>query len=147
MGPTKMETPKLEIIRSPELGLYFASAEVTGNEASRAGAAERELARTKLAQMKVMRSNSVSNLIRLSMHASARLKAACRAIVGRVTIRHAKSKALAVRETVALGDRRFVSVIEFERQRFLIGSSPSAITLLSILGDKQPRDEGIGETT
>ena len=147
MGLTKMETPKLEIIRSPELGLYFATAEVTGNEASRAGATERELTHPKLAQMKAMRSASVPKLTRMFMHASARLKAAWRPIVGRVTIRHAKSKALAVRETVALGDRRFVSVIEFERQRFLIASSPSAITLLSILGDKQPRDNGTGEAT
>lgn len=46
-----------------------------------------------------------------------------------------KRKVLAVRETAALGDRRFVSVVQFERQRFLIGSSPSSITLLSRLPD------------
>jgi len=45
-------------------------------------------------------------------------------------------KTLAVRETVALGDRRFVSVIQFERQRFLIGSSPSSITLLARVPDE-----------
>jgi flagellar biogenesis protein FliO len=44
-------------------------------------------------------------------------------------------KALTVRETAALGDRRFVSVIQFEQQRFLIGSSPSSVTLLSVLPD------------
>jgi flagellar biogenesis protein FliO len=47
-----------------------------------------------------------------------------------------KHKALAVRETAALGDRRFVSVIQFESQRFLIGSSPSSITLLAELPDE-----------
>jgi flagellar biogenesis protein FliO len=47
-----------------------------------------------------------------------------------------KRKRLAVRETAALGDRRFVSVIQFERQRFLIGSSPSSVTLLSPLPDE-----------
>jgi len=44
-----------------------------------------------------------------------------------------RPKALAVVETSALGERRFVSVIQFERQRFLIGSSPSSITLLARL--------------
>jgi len=47
-----------------------------------------------------------------------------------------KRKTLSVRETAALGDRRFVSVIQFERQRFLIASSPSAVTLLSQLPDE-----------
>jgi flagellar biogenesis protein FliO len=54
-------------------------------------------------------------------------------------------KALSVRETDALGDRRFVSVIQFERQRFLIGSSPSSITLLSHLPDESPIAESAGE--
>lgn len=42
---------------------------------------------------------------------------------------------LSIRETAALGDRRFVSVIQFEHQRFLIGSSPNSVTLLSQLPD------------
>jgi flagellar biogenesis protein FliO len=50
-----------------------------------------------------------------------------------------KPKTLAVCETAALGDRRFVSVIRFERRRFLIGSSPSSVTLLSQLGDESER--------
>jgi len=45
---------------------------------------------------------------------------------------------LSVSETIAVGDRRFVSVIQFERQRFLIGSSPSAVTLLAHLPDARP---------
>jgi flagellar biogenesis protein FliO len=57
-------------------------------------------------------------------------------------------KALSVRETAALGDRRFVSVIQFERQRFLIGSSPNSVTLLSQLPDdfagREPTEEKAG---
>jgi hypothetical protein len=53
-----------------------------------------------------------------------------------------KRKTLAVRETAALGDRRFVSVIQFERQRFLVGSSPSSVTLLAQLPDESASGEG-----
>lgn len=52
-----------------------------------------------------------------------------------------KRKTLAVRETAALGDRRFVCVIQFERQRFLVGSSPSSVTLLAQLPDESPSGE------
>ncbi len=52
-------------------------------------------------------------------------------------------KELIVQETTALGDRRFVSVIQFEGQRFLIGSSPSSVALLAQLptapGRARPR--------
>ena len=44
-------------------------------------------------------------------------------------------KFLLVSETSALGDRRFVAVVQFERQRFLIGSSPFSVTLLARLSD------------
>jgi flagellar biogenesis protein FliO len=59
-------------------------------------------------------------------------------ILWRAVIRRSagKHKVLAVRETAAIGDRRFVSVIQFEGQRFLIGSSPSSITLLAELSDE-----------
>jgi hypothetical protein len=53
----------------------------------------------------------------------------------RIRVRRPR-KQLSIRETAALGDRRFVSVIQFERRRFLIGSSPSSITLLSRLPDE-----------
>jgi hypothetical protein len=67
----------------------------------------------------------------------------CVGLLWRSAIRSAGSrrKTLVVGETAALGDRRFVSVIQFGRQRFLIGSSPSSITLLSRLSD----DGGSGE--
>ena len=44
-------------------------------------------------------------------------------------------KLLVVAETVALGDRRIVSVVQFERERFLIGCGPSSVTLLARLPD------------
>lgn len=59
-----------------------------------------------------------------------------------------KTKSLLVRETSALGDHRFVAVVQFERQRFLIGSSPSSVTLLAHLPDADPATEaGAAATT
>jgi len=54
-------------------------------------------------------------------------------------------KSLRVAETATLGDRRFVAVVEFERQRFLIGASPSSITLLASLPDAPSRDAACQE--
>jgi flagellar biogenesis protein FliO len=42
-----------------------------------------------------------------------------------------RGRQLRLRETLALGERRFVAVVEFERQRFLIGGSNSCMTLLA----------------
>jgi hypothetical protein len=72
-----------------------------------------------------------------------------RSLLWRSLLRRAgsKRKTLAVRETAALGDRRCISVIQFERQRFLIGYTPSAITLLAQLPDESgggnDRDAGM----
>jgi flagellar biogenesis protein FliO len=68
--------------------------------------------------------------------AAARFKVFSRFIVSisRAGIKRQR-KSLSVRETAALGDRRSVSVIQFEHQRFLIGSSPNSVTLLSRLPD------------
>jgi flagellar biogenesis protein FliO len=70
---------------------------------------------------------------RASLLASEMLKACWRSVVCRGGRR---CKRLAVVESVALGDRRFVSVVRFERQLFLIGSSPASVTLLSQLRDE-----------
>jgi flagellar biogenesis protein FliO len=56
-------------------------------------------------------------------------------------------KSLLLSETSALGDRRFVAVVQFERQRFLIGSSPSSVTLLARLPDAGPATKSDGATT
>lgn len=42
-------------------------------------------------------------------------------------------------ESLALGERRFVAVIEFERRRFLLGGTASSLVLLAQLG---PATEG-----
>ncbi len=83
---------------------------------------------------------------RTSMLAAARLRVLWRSVIWTSLVRRAgnKRKTLSVRETAALGDRRFVSVIQFERQRFLIGSSPSSITLLSQLPDESSNAEATG---
>ena len=83
---------------------------------------------------------------RTSMLAAARLRVLWRSVIWTSLVRRAgsKHKTLSVRETAALGDRRFVSVIQFERQRFLIGSSPSSITLLSKLPDESSNAEATG---
>jgi flagellar biogenesis protein FliO len=39
-------------------------------------------------------------------------------------------------ESLPLGERRFVAVVEFENARFLLGGTPSALVLLSRLGDR-----------
>ncbi len=126
----------------------------------------------KLVQMELTRSEIrvhtrphpplVRALARLLTHASTRLRVAWRSalwrsLVWRSLVRRSllctswvcragsKRKALSVRETAALGDRRFVSVIQFERQRFLIASSPSSVTLLAQLPAESPSSEVTGE--
>jgi flagellar biogenesis protein FliO len=42
-------------------------------------------------------------------------------------------KGLRLCESLPLGDRRFVAVVEFERERFLVGGTPSSLVLLSRL--------------
>jgi flagellar biogenesis protein FliO len=44
-------------------------------------------------------------------------------------------KSLRLRESLGLGERRFVAVIEFETARFLIGGTASSLVLLSRLED------------
>jgi flagellar biogenesis protein FliO len=41
---------------------------------------------------------------------------------------------LRLRETLPLGEHRFVAVIEFERRQLLIGGTPSSLVLLAHLG-------------
>jgi flagellar biogenesis protein FliO len=102
-----------------------------------------EMAQMKLLEMKVTQ----TEITRMQIPASAsrcftlavdRLKACWRSVVSGAG---SKRKALAVRETAALGDRRFVSVIQFERQRFLIGSSSASVTLLAQLPDESVAEE------
>jgi flagellar biogenesis protein FliO len=79
--------------------------------------------------MEISRTNPLAStaLARISAQISARLNTIWRS--------QKKRKALSVRETASLGERRFVAVIQFEQQRFLIGGSPSSVNLLAQLPD------------
>lgn len=44
-----------------------------------------------------------------------------------------RARALRLMETLSLGERRFVAVVEAEGQRLLIGATPQAVTLLGHL--------------
>jgi len=44
-------------------------------------------------------------------------------------------------ESLPLGERRFVAVVEFDRARFLVGGTPSSLVLLSRLADVGGREE------
>lgn len=45
-------------------------------------------------------------------------------------------KQLHLRESLSLGDRRFVAVIEFEGKRFLVGGTSASLSLLARLGEE-----------
>lgn len=51
----------------------------------------------------------------------------------RRTVTTRKPKRLRVCETLSLGERRFLAVIEFERQEFLVGGTGSSLELLARL--------------
>jgi len=40
---------------------------------------------------------------------------------------------LYLRETLSLGERRFIAVVEFERQKFLIAGTGSSVAMLTAL--------------
>jgi flagellar biogenesis protein FliO len=45
-------------------------------------------------------------------------------------------------ESLPLGERRFVAVVEFEAERFLVGGTPSSMVLLSRLADCRKQEDG-----
>ena len=49
---------------------------------------------------------------------------------------HRRVRSLRICETLALGDRRLLLVIQFERKRFLIGSTNQSISLLDCLDER-----------
>jgi flagellar biogenesis protein FliO len=109
-----------------------------------------ELKPAKLARIEIMPSQARPNQACFLILAVRRLIAAYPPkVIWRSLVRRARSKgkALSVGETAGLGDRRFISVIQFESQRFLVGSSPGSVTLLAQLPDRPRRDlETDGET-
>jgi flagellar biogenesis protein FliO len=52
---------------------------------------------------------------------------------------NAARRRLRLAETLPLGERRFVAVVEFEGQRFLLGGTSAQITLLSRLPEGDPQ--------
>jgi flagellar biogenesis protein FliO len=48
-------------------------------------------------------------------------------------------------ESLPLGERRFVAVVEFDESRFLVGGTPSSLVLLSRLQDVAGRVENQSE--
>lgn len=52
-------------------------------------------------------------------------------------LRTHSSRRLRLCETVALGDKRFVAVVEFEKRRFLLAGAPQSVTLLTELQDRR----------
>jgi hypothetical protein len=60
------------------------------------------------------------------------------------------ARRLRVSETVALGERRFVAVVEFEQARFLVGGTSASLVLLARLNNTNenlinPAPESAGE--
>jgi flagellar biogenesis protein FliO len=51
-------------------------------------------------------------------------------------LRPRPEKLLRLTETLSLGERRFIAVVEFERQKFLIGGTASSVCLLARLGER-----------
>jgi flagellar biogenesis protein FliO len=51
----------------------------------------------------------------------------------RRAVRSRKARRLRVCETLSLGERRFLAVIEFDRQEFLVGGSGNSLELLARL--------------
>ena len=49
-----------------------------------------------------------------------------------------RERALTLCETVSLGDKRYVAVVQFERQRFLLGVTPQSVALLQTLDEATP---------
>ena len=45
-------------------------------------------------------------------------------------------------ETLSLGEKRFVSVIEFEGKRFLVGGTAGSLVMLDRLGERPPAQGG-----
>jgi hypothetical protein len=54
-------------------------------------------------------------------------------------------KRLRLCESLPLGERRFVAVVEFEQNRFLLGGTPSSLVLLSRLEDADDKKRNDSE--
>jgi flagellar biogenesis protein FliO len=78
----------------------------------------------------------MNNMARLAHHETSWAMARRWVQILRGRIRPRPEKLLRLSETLSLGERRFVAVVEFERQKFLIGGTASSVCLLARLGDR-----------
>lgn len=62
------------------------------------------------------------------------------ALWARVRSMRRPGKQLRLTESLPLGERRFVAIVEFERSRFLVGGTASSLTLLARLEDSGGSD-------
>jgi flagellar biogenesis protein FliO len=62
-----------------------------------------------------------------------------------VKIGRHREKRLRLCESLPLGERRFVAVVEFEKTRFLVGGTATSLVLLSRLGEEALRGAELGE--
>lgn len=46
---------------------------------------------------------------------------------------HRRERSLRLRESLSLGEKRFLAVVQFEQQQFLVGGAGSSISLLTQL--------------
>ena len=56
-----------------------------------------------------------------------------------------RSRRLRLTESLPLGEKRFIAVIEFESERFLIGGGAAGLTLLARLGEGPEFSEVLSE--
>jgi flagellar biogenesis protein FliO len=50
-------------------------------------------------------------------------------------MRSRRTRRLRVRETLSLGERRFLAVIEFDSQEFLVGGTGNSLTLMARMNE------------
>jgi flagellar biogenesis protein FliO len=62
--------------------------------------------------------------------------------LGRLKIR--RDRRLRLRETLSLGERRLVAIVECDRQEFLVAATAQAISLLAPLGEASDEVAGGG---
>lgn len=74
-----------------------------------------------------------------------RLLIAVRNTLRKVKVRRQK-RSLRLCETLPLGERRFLMVVQFERRRFLIGATNQSISLLDRLDDRGHPTEELKES-
>ncbi len=61
-------------------------------------------------------------------------------------LKRTSHRRLRLAETLPLGERRFVAVLEFERERFLLGGTASSLVLLTRLSGES-EENNLGQSS